>query len=50
MDFVEKIGKYEESAETWLQGHELLGRDSPQALGCIRVLFKGLWKKGKRER
>lgn len=30
-----------------LQGHEMLGRDSPQALGCIRRLIECLWKGGK---
>lgn len=31
----------------WLQGHEMLGKDSPQALGCIRRLIECLWKGGK---
>lgn len=31
----------------WLQGHEMLGRDSPQALGCMRRLIECLWEEGK---
>ncbi|KAE8452039.1 hypothetical protein EG329_002204 [Mollisiaceae sp. DMI_Dod_QoI] len=28
----------------WMQGHELLGRDSPQALSGLRILATSVWK------
>lgn len=31
---------------SWLQGHELLDRDSPQALSCTRRLIECLWNQG----
>lgn len=31
----------------WLQNHEVLGRDSPQALGSMRRLVECLWFQGK---
>jgi hypothetical protein len=47
---MEKVGRYGE-AETmarevlpWMQGHEMLGGNSPQALGCMRVLVRSIWK------
>ncbi|KAJ4389612.1 hypothetical protein N0V93_007083 [Gnomoniopsis smithogilvyi] len=46
-------GKYDDAellvreALPWLQEHEMLGRDSPQALGCMRRLIECLWKQGK---
>ncbi|KUJ21228.1 uncharacterized protein LY89DRAFT_681812 [Mollisia scopiformis] len=31
----------------WLQGHELLGKDSPQALSCVRTIASSIWKQKK---
>lgn len=33
----------------WLQGHAMLGKDSPQALGCMRRLVQCTWKQGRKE-
>lgn len=33
----------------WMQAHELLGRDSPQALSCMRVLASSIWKQKRYE-
>ncbi|KAM7195061.1 hypothetical protein V8F33_006930 [Rhypophila sp. PSN 637] len=30
----------------WMQTHEKLGRDSPQAMGTTRTLIKSMWKQG----
>ncbi|KAE8356757.1 hypothetical protein BDV28DRAFT_65237 [Aspergillus coremiiformis] len=30
-----------------LQAHPVLGKDSPQSLGSLRILIKALWKQGK---
>lgn len=32
-----------------LQGHPVLGKDSPQSLGSLRILINALWKQGKTE-
>jgi tetratricopeptide (TPR) repeat protein len=52
---LEKRGRYAE-AETaalevlpWMQSQKMLGGDSPQALGCMRVLVKSTWKQGRYE-
>jgi hypothetical protein len=47
---MELIGRYGEAecmareVLPWMQGHEMLGRDSPQALGCMRCLVRSVWK------
>jgi hypothetical protein len=53
--FKEKHGLYME-AETlarevlpFMQGHEMLGPDSPQAFGTIRTLIRTIWKQGRGE-
>lgn len=33
----------------WLQGHAMLGKDSPQALGCLRRLVECIWEQGQVE-
>jgi len=51
-DHLVKIGKYEEAEETekpvlaWMDGHERLGRDSPQAVNARRIIARALWKQG----
>jgi hypothetical protein len=45
-----KLAEAEKSAREvlpWLQGHEKLGPDSPQALGCMRILVPCIWKQGR---
>ena len=50
---MEETGRYAEAERLarevlpWLQGNEMLGRDSPQALGCMRCLAKSVWKQGR---
>jgi len=47
---MEKTERYSEAEAMakevlpWMQGHELLGRDSPQALSCMRTLASSIWK------
>ncbi|RDW69106.1 Tetratricopeptide repeat [Aspergillus mulundensis] len=49
----EETGQYKEAesnarkALTDIQAHSRLGKDTPQALGSLRVLIKALWKQGK---
>ncbi|KAL4899984.1 hypothetical protein BDW74DRAFT_162461 [Aspergillus multicolor] len=49
----EEKGQYEEAesnardALAAIQAHPRLGKDTPQALGSLRVLIKVLWKQGK---
>ncbi|KAF2771675.1 hypothetical protein EJ03DRAFT_252824, partial [Teratosphaeria nubilosa] len=46
----EDTGRYAEAEAAarevllWMEQHPLLGRDSPQALGCMRLLAKSRWK------
>ena len=50
---VESRGEYPEAEEMarevlpWMQSHELLGNDSPQALKCKRILIQAIWKQGR---
>src|SRR5271170_691383 len=52
---VEVMGRYGEAecmareVLPWMQGHEMLGRDSPQALGCMRCLARSVWKQERYE-
>lgn len=47
-----RTGKYAEAEDLarevlpWMQNHEKLGPDSPQALGTTRMLIKALWRQG----
>ncbi|CZR66255.1 uncharacterized protein PAC_16156 [Phialocephala subalpina] len=47
---MEKTRKYKEAEEMalevlpWMQNHELLGRDAPQTLSCVRILASSVWK------
>lgn len=48
---LEERGRYDKAEAAarevlpWLQGHEVLGSsDSPQALGCMKVLVRCMWK------
>jgi hypothetical protein len=33
----------------WMQGHERLGSDSPQALSAMRCITRCVWKQGRYE-
>ncbi|KAF8854911.1 hypothetical protein BDZ45DRAFT_747066 [Acephala macrosclerotiorum] len=39
-----EAGEMAQEVLPWMQGHELLGRDAPQTLGCIRILATSIWK------
>ena len=50
---LEEAGKHAEAEAAarevlpWVQGLPMLGNDSPQALGCMRVLVQSIWKQGR---
>ena len=52
---MEDRGKYAEAecmanqVLPWMQRHELLGHDSPQALGSMKILTRSIWKQGRYE-
>jgi hypothetical protein len=49
---MEVVGRYAEvecmarEVLSWMQGLEMLGKDSPQDLGCMRCLTRSIWKQG----
>lgn len=51
-DHLIKIRKYAEAEETerpvcaWMDAHERLGRDSPQAINARRIITRALWMQG----
>ncbi|KAK0612432.1 hypothetical protein B0T17DRAFT_543665 [Bombardia bombarda] len=53
-DHLVKVGKFVEAEETeravlrWMEAHERLGRDSPQALGARRIIVRAMWGQGRR--
>jgi hypothetical protein len=53
---LERRGRYVEAERIakdevlpWILAHEALGESSPQALGCMRIIARSVWKQGKYE-
>jgi hypothetical protein len=53
-DYLVKVGKYAEAEELegpvrdWMDGHQALGKGTPQAINARRIIAKAVWYQGRR--